>query len=374
MKILIDLTSLADNFSGIERYAACLALGLTQNKTHNYILIFKESVHEMFKEISKESNVESIILQRCNKLMFNQIKLPFEIYKHKADCYLFLAFPVPIFLFKKNMVSTIHDICCWDCPETMNGMSKWYFRISHRIALKKCKAIITISEFSKHRIMDKLKFDEKKIWLIYCGVDEKFLNYKGSNDENKRIKEKYKLPDKYLLSLSTLEPRKNLGILIEAYTHLVLNDNFDIPLVLAGRKGWKMDEVLSSIDSKARETILFTGFIDDEDLPAVYANAYLFIFPSLYEGFGMPPLEALACGTKILSSDSSSLPEVLGNDVTYFKNNNIEDLYKAMKNIYQYNVEISSNKQVAKYSWDMEVKKLINYLGGLYENCDITFR
>ena len=242
MKILIDLTSLADNFSGIERYAACLALGLTQNKTHNYILIFKESVHEMFKEISKESNVESIILQRCNKLMFNQIKLPFEIYKHKADCYLFLAFPVPIFLFKKNMVSTIHDICCWDCPETMNGMSKWYFRISHRIALKKCKAIITISEFSKHRIMDKLKFDEKKIWLIYCGVDEKFLNYKGSNDENKRIKEKYKLPDKYLLSLSTLEPRKNLGILIEAYTHLVLNDNFDIPLVLAGRKGWKMDE------------------------------------------------------------------------------------------------------------------------------------
>lgn len=171
MKICIDLTSLADNFSGIERYAACISMELIKQHHEEYVLIFKNKIHPMFEEIGNEKNVQCIVLSGKNKLLFNQLVLPWAIHKIKADCYLFMAFPVPILSFKKNMISTIHDICCWDCPETMNGMSKWYFRISHRLAIKKCKAIITISEFSKKRIHEKLKYPEEKIWLIYCGID-----------------------------------------------------------------------------------------------------------------------------------------------------------------------------------------------------------
>lgn len=358
MRICVDLTSLADNFSGIERFAACLTREMIEDESIEFILLFKNNIHPMFANTKK--NVETVILPGCRKLWFNQVRLPRTIYQIDADFYLFLAFPVPVLLFKKNMISAIHDICCWDCPETMNGLSKWYFRISHKIAIKKCKAIITISEFSKQRIVDKLKFDEDKIWLVYCGVDEKFINYKKSETWDESVRVKYNLPNEYILSLSTLEPRKNIGLLIEAYSQLVTNENFDIPLVLAGRKGWKMDEVLSTIDIKVKDRIIFTGFIDDNDLPAVYGNAKLFVFPSLYEGFGMPPLEALACGTKVLSSDSTSLPEVLGNCAHYFRNNNVNELKEQIKSCM---VDYFSNEKQIKewvnhYNWNRESNRI----------------
>lgn len=358
MKVCIDLTSLADNFSGIERFAACLTREMIEDESIEFILLFKNNIHPIFANTKK--NVETVIIPGCRKLWFNQVRLPRTINQIDADFYLFLAFPVPVLLFKKNMISAIHDICCWDCPETMNGLSKWYFRISHKIAIKKCKAIITISEFSKQRIVDKLKFDEDKIWLVYCGVDEKFINYKKSETWDESVRVKYNLPNEYILSLSTLEPRKNIGLLIEAYSQLVTNENFDIPLVLAGRKGWKMDEVLSTIDIKVKDRIIFTGFIDDNDLPAVYGNAKLFVFPSLYEGFGMPPLEALACGTKVLSSDSTSLPEVLGNCAHYFRNNNVNELKEQIKSCM---VDYFSNEKQIKewvnhYNWNRESNRI----------------
>lgn len=363
MKILIDLTSLADNYSGIERYAACISKELIKRRNDEFILLFKEVVHSMFAEFQSKTNIEFVVIPRCKKIIFNQIKLPMEIYKHEADWYLFLAFPVPILLFKKNMVSTIHDICCWDCPETMNGLSNWYFKISHIVAMKKCKAIITISEFSKQRIIDKLNYPKEKIWLVYCGVDEKFLNYEKDYNESKNIKEKYGLPDRYLLSLSTLEPRKNLRLLVAAYEELMKEQNFDLPLVLAGRKGWKMDELLSGIDKTLADKIIFTGFIDDQDLPAIYGNSTLFVFPSIYEGFGMPPLEALACGTTVISSNSSSLPEVLGNAVIYFDNDNVNSLVLAMKN-YELNTisENARREQINRFDWNIEAKKVIQYM------------
>lgn len=364
MKILVDLTSLADNFSGIERYAACLTKEMIKNQKNDYILVFKNEVHPMFQENINDSNIGIVVIPGCKKLIFNQIKLPLTIYRQKADCYLFLAFPVPVLLFKKNMISTIHDICCWDCPETMNGMSNWYFKISHKIATWKCKRIITISKFSENRIVEKLKYPQNKIWLIYCGVDDKFLNYQCKEENIKNIKEKYHLPEKYLLSLSTLEPRKNLRLLVDAYRELVLKDGFDIPLVLAGRKGWKMDQLFHGIEEKVQEKIIFTGFIDDEDLPAVYNNAMLFVFPSMYEGFGMPPLEALACGTAVLSSDASSLPEVLGDSARYFKSEDKDSLIKNLKRYSENNHFVPGNV-LDKFNWTKEAEKLLHYIDKL---------
>lgn len=363
MKILIDLTSLADNFSGIERYAACLALEMLKDKNHNYILIFKNEIHPLFITYKSNTGVEMIVISGSGKLFFNQIKLPLEIYRHKADWYLFMAFPVPLLLFKRNMVSTIHDICCWDCPETMNRSSKWYFRISHLVAIRKCKRILTISGFSQNRIMDKLKYPKEQIWLIYCGVDYKFLNYIQDEKTDLEIRAKYNLPDKYLLSLSTLEPRKNLRLLVEAYGELAAEGKIAIPLVLAGRKGWKMDELLKNIDEAVLKNIIFTGFIADEDLPALYGNASLFVFPSKYEGFGMPPLEALACGTRVLSSDAASLSEVLGNKAAYFKNDDLASLKAGLLlSLNPENRSPETGKEI-KFLWHAEAERLLGLMG-----------
>lgn len=365
MKILIDLTSLADNFSGIERYAACISYEMILESQDEYILLFKGSVHPIFEEFLNNKRVELVVLSACKKLLFNQIRLPKVIYKFKADWYLFLAFPVPVLLFKKNMVSTIHDICSWDCPETMNGLSNWYFKISHKLAMRKCKRIITISKFSEDRIVERLKYQREKIWLIYCGVDEKFLSNERDEKKDKRIREKYNLPDEYLLSLSTLEPRKNLRLLIDAYSELVIQDSIEMPLVLAGRKGWKTDKLLSGIDEIVKKNILFAGFIDDADLPTIYGSAALFVFPSLYEGFGMPPLEAMACGAKVLSSDASSLPEVLGDSAIYFKSESAVDLKEKLlyfEKMKYKNISLDNNRDYMSFSWKIEGQRLLSKL------------
>lgn len=358
MKILIDLTSLADNFSGIERFAACLALEMTANDAHSYILVFKEQVHPIFEAAVKKPNVETMVLDRCNKLLFNQLRLPMAIGRCKADAYLFLAFPVPVLLYKKNMISTIHDICCWDCPETMNTMSKWYFRISHKVALKKCSKIVTISEFSRQRIVERLGYPEGKMPIIYCGIDPKFF----AAADVAAAQEKYNLPQSYILTLSTLEPRKNLSLLVKAYEELLLEGRELPALVLAGRKGWKMEDFLAEVHPKVLEKIHFTGFVDDEDLPAVYAGAKLFVFPSKYEGFGIPPLEAMAAGCPVLSSDGASLPEVLGTAASYFKSEDLDSLKAALLSALENPKAEGLQAQAKKFNWSAEAQKLLDCL------------
>lgn len=371
MKVLIDLTALADNFSGIERYAASLAYEMIQHKEHKFVLLFKREIHKMFDAVSDMQNVRIVTIPACSKLLFNQWRLPQVIRKIKADWYLFMAFPAPVLLNKKNMVSAIHDICCWDCPETMKTLSKWYFRISDRRALKKCRYIITVSEFSKKRIVEKLNYPESKIFLIYDGISDSFKNidFYNSTDKKNEVRDKYKLPDKYILCLSTLEPRKNLRLLVDAFEHLVLNENFDIPLVLAGRKGWKMDDFLLKTPQMVKDKILFTGFVDEEDLPYIYNMADLFVFPSKYEGFGLPPLEAMTCGALVLSSDAEAMVEVLSEEALYFSNNNLTDLISKLKDIYS-NIENNKSKmktngmkQAERFDWKKQADRLLLYLG-----------
>ncbi len=364
MKILIDLTRLADHFSGIERYAACLTLEMLKEKDNKYILIFKKNIHPLFQSWAEDEHVEMVVLPECNKLLFNQLRLPFEISKHKVDWYLFMAFPAPILLFRKNMLSTIHDICCWDCPETMTTLSKWYFRISFRVAALKCKLITTVSDFSKERIIAKLKCSQNKIFVIHSAVDKKFFQAELLPADVKTIKRKYMLPERYFLSLSTLEPRKNLRLLIDSYQKMVAERDCDIQLVLVGRKGWKIDKLLDGIDEHVKSNIHFTGFVDDGDLPAIYREAEFFVFPSKYEGFGLPPLEAMACGVPVLSSDAASMPEVLGDAAIYFKSEDVNSLSEKLQEMLSISEEMRvqmierESEQAKKFTWEKSAAEL----------------
>lgn len=366
MKILLDLTSLADNFSGIERYSACIAQELLRHKEHTYCLIFKNGVHELFLESIRQPHVEYRVLKGRDKMLFNQLVLPAAVSRIPADCYLFPAFPVPVLLFKKNMISTIHDICCWDCPETMTWLSKWYFRISFWTEVRKCPAIVVVSDFTRHRVVQRLHYPEQRIWCVGNGVAPMLQNVKYPGDD---VLKKYGLPEQYLLSLSTLEPRKNLRLLITAYRSAVLEHNAPmLPLVLAGRKGWKMDSLLQGIEPEVLERIRFTGFVADEDLPTLYSRAKGFVFPSLYEGFGIPPLEAMACGTPVISSDAASLPEVLSDGAWYFKSGNEQELTRLLIRMNNASAEELAPlrekgfQRVQAYSWSAQAEKLLAYL------------
>ena len=386
MRIAIDLTSLADNFSGIERYAMNITkelIEMDEKEEHTYILLFKRAVHPEFQKYQDRKNIVFKIYKGQNKLLFAQIILPFCLYSIRADVFLFLAFQSPLLFWHRGIYNMVHDLTCWDCPETMKKHMEWYFKLSIRNALFISKGIIVNSRFTRKRIVDKFHYSKKKITIAYCGISEVFMKYiecqprKEDEDIVRKeemlrnraldVRHKYHLPEQYLLCLATLEPRKNLPFLVEAYVELLEEGSVNVPLVLAGRKGWKMDEFLERIETEYRRKIIVTGFIEDKDLPYVYHMADCFIFPSIYEGFGMPPLEAMTVGTMTISSDAASLPEVLGKAASYFHLGDKEELKeKIRQGIRQECDDVTVEeirKRVEMFQWDRAAGRVAKRIG-----------
>lgn len=373
MKIAIDLTSLADNFSGMERYALSIAgelIELDYKKQHTYVLLFKRKVHPAFEKYRDSKHVIMRTFQGNDKLFFGQVQLPFHLYFQKADAYLFLAFPSPLLFHKRGIYNTIHDLTCWDCPETMQKKMQIFFKLSLWNAVLCSKGIIVNSKFTMKRVKEKFRY-RKKITLAYCGISDIFIDYVKQQTEVAKetrekiaagVRSKYHLPEQYLLCLATLEPRKNLPFLVRTYVELLREENIHIPLVLAGRKGWHMDAFLEEIESDYRKQIIVTGFIDEADLPYVYHMADCFIFPSIYEGFGMPPLEAMTVGTLVISANTASLPEVLGKAASYFEVSKKEELKERIKQgIGQQCDDITIReikKRVEKFRWKRSAQEV----------------
>lgn len=320
MKILIDLTCMSSSMSGVRRYASCISEEmLKMDKENEYILLFHNDIYPSFLPYIDEKRITSRIINCNNNVLLKLFKLQIELYKIKADMYLFLYSKNPLFFYKKNIINTIHDLSCWDCPKTMYFFQMLHSRFLNIQAKYTSSKLITVSNFTKERIIKLLKYPKENIIVTYEGVSN---TLKDNNISFNEIKNKYNLPDNYIMNLSTLEPRKNLQLLIKAFNEVSSKVNYD--LVLIGKKGWKIEKVLNSINKNSR--IHLTGFIKDEEAVQIYKHAKCFVFTSLYEGFGLPPLEALSLGTSVLSSDSGSLPEILRNQARYFHNNDLESL------------------------------------------------
>lgn len=369
MRIAVDLTSLDDNFSGIERYALNICKEMIQHDDENtYILIFKNSVYHSYEKLIDDKKVIAKVIKGKKRLIFAQLTLTKYLYKIKADKYLFLAFPSPVLFIKKGIINTIHDLTAWDYPGTMTFLSRLYFKIGIKNAINISEKIITVSQFSKRRIIEKFKCDN--IHVIYNGISDVFMNYDKNISDGSvlKIKAKYGLTNKYLMCLCTLEPRKNIELLIKSYVELRNEQKLNFKLVLVGRKGWKVEKLLSEINSKYSNDIIITGFVDDIDLPIIYKESSCFIFPSLYEGFGIPVIEAMYMNVPVICSNTSSLPEIVKECGILFENNNKEDLKEKIMEFIKMNKEEIfhmtklAEERAKKFSWTNEAIKLIELL------------
>lgn len=325
MKILIDLTCLSYHVTGVERYALCITKEMMKMDTTNeYILVFRDDIFGELKDYVDTEKVKAVILHGDKKNKFLLLDLPRALSKISADRYLFLASKSPLLFRKRHIYGTIHDLVCWDYPDTMRILQKIYSRMLNRNAAKVSEKIFTVSEFSKGRIHDILGYPKDKIIVAYSAISDTLKD--DTNADFDKIKEKYNLPDCYIMNLSTMEPRKNLELLLKCFDNVSANVEYDI--VLVGRKGWKIDEFLQKIESNNR--IHITGFIEDKEVVQIYKNAMCFVFPSIYEGFGLPPVEALSLGTPVVASNAASIPEILMDRAVYFKNNSEEELQKLL--------------------------------------------
>jgi len=275
---------------------------------------------------------------------------------------------------KCRKIVTFHDLSFERHPEFFSLKRRlWHQFINPAKLAQEADKIITVSESTRQDLIDIYRVEPEKIKVVYSGVGKKF-KVQSSKLKVKKIKKKYHLPEEFILYLGTIEPRKNLVGLIRAYEvlmrkFLVPNSKFLIPkLVIAGTKGWLYENILKTAhQSKYSKDIIFTGFIEDKDKPELYNLATIFVYPSFYEGFGFPPLEAMASGVPTITSNCSSLPEIVGDAAIMVDPYKPDELAWAMEMILtdeklRQKLSQKGIEQARKFSWEKCARETLTVL------------
>jgi glycosyltransferase involved in cell wall biosynthesis len=210
-------------------------------------------------------------------------------------------------------VLTVHDLSFLRVPQFFVPGFRDYLEAAVSRAVKRAVHILVDSHSTSRDLLEFMSVEPDRVTVVYPGVEARFRPIQD-RERLEQVRARYNLPARFILGLSTLQPRKNFSGLIEAFGKLLsIQENTDLGLVIAGGQGWMYEEILSSVDCLGLQgRVHFPGFVADSDLPPLYTLASVFAFPSWYEGFGLPVLEAMACGTPVVTADNSSLPEVAG--------------------------------------------------------------
>lgn len=259
--------------------------------------------------------------------IFEKCKIPYYfLFGRRNDITLFFEYKVPFGVGTK-VADYIYDVNYKVYPETVDRSALKWLNESLPLYCARSDMIITISEFSKKEIGNYLGIDENKIYVVPCGVDCERYSRAACVNQIHAVCEKYGIEGEYILYMGTLEPRKNIAVLIEAY-HILTEKKNRLPrLVIAGKKGWMYEHLFQMVsDLGLNDQVLFTGYIEEGDSAAFLSGAKLFVFPSLYEGFGIPPLEAMACGVPVVVSDAEALLETVGENAVVFRSGDAVDL------------------------------------------------
>lgn len=268
-----------------------------------------------------------------NNNFWNEVNIPNILSDSNIDIYHVPQNGIGLPMDKKcPFIITLHDVIPYKMPETVG---KEYLKIFTRDMpkiIEKCDGIITVSDFSKNDIVKTFNFPKEKIYVTYLAAEN--IYYPKNINESKKVAESYGIDEEYILYIGGFSPRKNIIGLIEGFSILLKHYKKKIKLVIAGKHGIsyetyrKRAEDLGILDS-----VLFPGFIKLQDLPYLYTKASLFAYPSFYEGFGLPPIEAMACGTPVISSNITSIPEVLGDSALLVNPKDVYEIAAAMEQI-----------------------------------------
>ncbi len=334
MQIAINTLGPSKLKAGIGRYVSNLVNDLAKIDDKNkYFIFVNEDNFEWFANITN-SNFKIIKLSNYSKIKFmrvlwEQFILPLYCVTKKIDLLHSPGFTLPFIKTCKQAV-TIHDMTFFNYPEHHTFLKRIYFPMMIKHAAKRADLIFADSENTKQDIIKILKVKPDEIQTVHLGVEDIFFE-KRNEKETKRILSKYNINKKYLLFVGTIEPRKNIATLISAFAKLPRED---LDLVICGKLGWMYDEIFSLIKKEGiSEQVKLLGFVPDEDLPSLYANSEVFVYPSFYEGFGLPVIEAMASGCPVITSNLSSTKEIAGESAMLIDPNDQEELIQAIKNL-----------------------------------------
>jgi glycosyltransferase involved in cell wall biosynthesis len=351
MNIYINARFLTQKVTGVQRYALEISKQLRVQYPGALFISPRKIVH---KDMMNEFDGSA-----CGILtghLWEQIVLPHYLKKANNPLLVNLGNTAP--LFYKKQIITIFDLSFLRNPEWFSRKFYYYYRFLIPKIANKALKIITISEFSKKEIVRLLNVPEQKIQVIYCGANTKFRG--NITPGEPRLIE----PKNYILSVSSLEPRKNITNLILAFKKMALSD---VHLVLVGSRASVFANNELKDLTQLQKNIIFIGYLSDDQLARLYNNAKLFVYPTFYEGFGLPPLEAMACGCPVVVSNTASLPEVCGDAAYYVDPYNVESIAEGMHKMLTDEALrqslIKKGLERAKlFSWEKSAKKYIEVI------------
>ncbi len=378
MKIGIDCRIFSSNFTGIGRYTHELVNELIKindkiHSPHSFVLFFNQPEYRTYK--TKSPNVKKILVNIKHYSLAEQTKFLHILNKEKLDITYFPHFNIPIF-YKRPYIVTIHDLTLSFFPG--KKMTKFYHRIAYSLTIKnavrRAKYIIAVSENTKKDIIKHLHISAQKIKVIYNGISDKFKFIKDTLCLQKTLK-KYNITKEFLLYTGVWRNHKNLVNLIRAFEIIKNTSHLNLQLVITGKPDPSYPEIKKTANnSRMKNDIIFTGLIPEEDLINLYNAAHIYVFPSLYEGFGFPPLEAMKCGTPVAASFSSSIPEICGKEnAVFFDPYDTNDMAKKIIMLYK-NTDLKKSliekgkKHVIKFSWKKMAQETFNLITNTLKN------
>ena len=372
MKVILDVDALAPPLTGIGRYTLELVRGLQRSERIEDVRFYSlgrwiEDIESLLQRDNSVSNLRRHVPfrrfarwgYRClSDWRFRQQITHVADYVYHAPNYRLLSFP-------GKSVVTIHDLSFIRHPEFHPQERAIFWQREVADVMVRTNYVITDSEFQRSEIMQLLNVEADKVSAVHLGVDPTFNKY----DEGacKSVIAKYGLRYKsFCLVVATVEPRKNFTRLLEAFQRLPIEMRLEFPLAIAGDKGWLSDDIHTVITRLVEKGEAFgLGYVDEADLPLIYASAAMFVYPSLYEGFGLPVLEAMASGTAVLSSNTSSIPEIAGDAcclVDPYSVDAIEEEWRLLLDdeFKRTALEVAGLQRASLFTWEKCIDKTID--------------
>lgn len=368
MRIGFDYTVAVTETAGIARYTSELMKALLEMDLSNeYVLIItKDAREDPARTLPREVEIRKLPFSHQGEWMIWHrlgLPLPVEFFTGKVEVFHSPDALLPPLHHARGVV-TIHDLSHMIYPEYMDpGIAK-FFDKAMRKSIERARMVIAVSEATKQDLVRLLGVSEDKIEVIYNGVSTKFSPVRDE-EQLSNMRNRYKIVHPFILSIGSVQPRKNLQRLITAYSILRQRRELTHQLLFIGGGGWLSDDLFRQIEGLGvAEDIRFLGYVPDEELPTLICLADVFAFPSLYEGFGLPALEAMACGTPVVSSNISAMPEVLGDAALLVDPLDVECLAETLRQILlndQLRTELTKQgfKRSQRFTWVKAAQKYL---------------
>jgi glycosyltransferase involved in cell wall biosynthesis len=378
MKIGIDISLTIGEKAGVGYYSANLVEALAKiDKKNQYVLypFFYYIYHPDFKKAVKirQKNFH-LHYENVPKWMVDLLwnsRIPKKWILGGVDILHSTTFCAPQDHYGKLIV-TIYDLSFLTLPECHNEANRQHCLKGTIDAIAYADAIIMISHHAKSELLKYFEVDEEKVKVVHLAARDDFIPV--NKVEQEKVLAKYQIPRDFIFTVGTFEPRKNIKTLVEMYLELPEKVKNSHPLVIAGGKGWLHSD-LDKLISQNPELVRYIGYIPDKDLPALYSAASVFVYPSLYEGFGLPILEAMACGAPVITSSTSSMPEVSGDAAILFDPADPPQLKSALVTMIE-NEDLRAQlrkkgfENVRRFSWEKAARETLKIYQEIYSLSD----